>query len=94
MEQPYIIDLRLSHIVERLRNPAPIIPNTDSEDLLPLPNTTPWPLPASVRMLIRARAEVRRRAQAQTSVSGTGEENASIDTSRRVPGEMDADDGG
>jgi hypothetical protein len=92
----YIIDLRLAHILNRLRDPAPIIPSSN-EGLLPLPNTTPWPLPASLRLLIRARAEVRRRAQAQTQrqtrMPGSGTEEASTDTSRRIPGEMDIEDG-
>jgi len=91
----YIIDLRLAHILDRLRDPAHIIPSSNAEGLLPLPNTTPWPLPASLRLLIRARAEVRRRAQAQPQrqTPGSGNEEASTDTSRRIPGEMDIEDG-
>ncbi|KIM75461.1 hypothetical protein PILCRDRAFT_35882, partial [Piloderma croceum F 1598] len=59
-ESPYIIDLRLSHVLDRLRNPAPIVSDPSPDELLPFPNTTPWPIPTSLRMLIRARAEVRR----------------------------------
>jgi len=96
-ESPYIIDIRLNHILDRLRNPAPVIPNSNTGGLLPLPNTTPWPLPASLRMLIRAQAEVRRRAQAQTQrptrMPGSGNEDADTDTSRRIPGEMNIEDG-
>jgi len=88
IEPSYIIDLRLAHVLDRLRNPAPNVSNSNSGDLLPFPNTTPWPVPASLRMLIRARAEVRRRAQTQGGP-------ANAETTRRVPGEMmDTDDGG
>jgi hypothetical protein len=88
-ESPYIIDLRLSHVLDRLRNPAPIVSDPSPDELLPFPNTTPWPIPTSLRMLIRARAEVRRRAQAQMQGAP-----ANAETTRRVPGEMDAEDGG
>jgi hypothetical protein len=88
-ESPYIIDLHLAHILDRLRNPAPAISDPNPDELLPFPNTTPWPLPASLRMLIRARAEVRRRAQPQTQ-----DAPANAETTRRVPGDMDTDDGG
>jgi hypothetical protein len=88
-EAPYIIDLRLGQVLERLRKPAPTVPESNPDDLLPFPNTTPWPLPASLRMLLRARAEVRRRAGAQTQPAA---EN--METTTRVPGEMDADDSG
>ena len=70
IDSPYIIDLRLAHVFDRLRNPAPSVSDSNLNNLLPFPNTTPWPLPASLRMLIRARAEVRRRAQAQTLTLG------------------------
>lgn len=88
-ESPYIIDIRLRHVLERLRKPAPTVPESNSDDLLPFPNTTPWPLPASLRMLLRARAEVRRRARVQTQPAAENTE-----TTTRVPGEMDADDSG
>jgi len=56
---PYIIDLRLGSIVNRIRNPAP--PQTTEqgrEELLPLPNTMPVELRHSLRMLMRARADI------------------------------------
>jgi hypothetical protein len=93
IEPSYIIDLRLAHVLDRLRNPAPNVSDSNSDDLLPFPNTTPWPVPASLRMLIRARAEVRRRAQVQAQQTQGGPAN--VGTTRRVPGEMmDTDDGG
>lgn len=99
IDPQYIIDLRLSHILDRLKNPTPT--SIDPDSLLPLPNTSPWPVPASLRMLLRARAEVRRRAQAQ--LNGGRNENRTEDgngirtggdTSRRIPGAMDTEDAG
>jgi hypothetical protein len=95
IDSPYIIDLRFMHVLDRLRNPAPNVSDSSPDDLLPFPNTTPWPLPASLRMLIRARAEVRRRAQAQTQTQQTPGGPTNVETTRRIPGEMmDIDDGG
>lgn len=91
-ESQYIIDLRLAHILDRLKNPAPTISDQNPDEFLPFPNTTPWPLPASLRMLIRARAEVRRRAQTQAQAQIQDASNG--ETTRRIPGEMDTDDGG
>jgi hypothetical protein len=45
-----------------------------------------------LRMLIRARAEVRRRAQTQAQAQIQDASNG--ETTRRIPGEMDTDDGG
>jgi hypothetical protein len=93
-ESPYIIDLRLAHVLDRLRNPAPAVSDSNPDEHLPFPNTTPWPLPASLQMLIRARAEVRRRAQAQAQTQPTQGALSNADMTRRVPGEMDTHDGG
>ncbi|KAJ7217999.1 hypothetical protein GGX14DRAFT_439180 [Mycena pura] len=51
---PYVMDLRFMTVVARLRGPAPrSASNSRSMDGLPLPNTTPWPLPAvGLRMLL------------------------------------------
>lgn len=87
-ESPYIIDLRLSHIIERLRNPVPDAALEDDGESLPFPNTTSsWPVPNGIRVLLRARAEVRRRQaqQSQRQAQSDGE------TPQRVPGGMDTD---
>ncbi|KAJ7497367.1 hypothetical protein FB451DRAFT_1211177 [Mycena latifolia] len=51
---PYVIDLSLKAVVARLRHPLPPqTPGNSNLDGLPLPNTTPWPLPAvGLRMLL------------------------------------------
>ncbi|KAJ7462380.1 hypothetical protein B0H11DRAFT_1816315 [Mycena galericulata] len=49
---PYVIDLSVGAFTSRLRNPLPS-PTPSNLDGLPLPNTTPWPLPAmGLRMLL------------------------------------------
>ncbi|KAJ7188160.1 hypothetical protein C8R46DRAFT_1053846 [Mycena filopes] len=51
--QPFVLDLRFGAVVTRLRNPLPPPSSSSSADGLPLPNTTPWPLPAvGLRMLL------------------------------------------
>lgn len=88
-ESPYIIDLRLSHIIERLRKPAPDAALEDDGESLPFPNTTSsWPVPNGIRVLMRARAEVRRR-QAQQSQQRLAQ--SAGDMQQRVPGGMDAE---
>ncbi|KAG6891469.1 hypothetical protein C0992_006200 [Termitomyces sp. T32_za158] len=72
---PYVIDLRLAPIITRLRNPSPLSRATTSDALLPLPNTTPWPLPARMRMLLQARAQIR-------GAEGTTTDNT------RIPGSL------
>jgi len=76
----FVIDVRITPILSRLRSTAPI-PHQNVTDLLPLPNTTQWPLPTSLRMLIRARAEMRRRTDALPT--------ADASPSRGLPGTMD-----
>ncbi|KAG6903049.1 hypothetical protein C0995_007482 [Termitomyces sp. Mi166 len=78
---PYIVDLRLAPIIARLRNPPPPPQATTSDASLPLPNTTPWPLPAGLRMLLRASTQIR---------GGTGEGTTTDDT--RIPGSMGSRD--
>ncbi|KAF9793260.1 hypothetical protein BJ322DRAFT_1033756 [Thelephora terrestris] len=56
---PYVIDLRLDSIIDRIRNPTP--PQSLEPvrgELLPLPNTMPTELRDSLRMLIRARDDI------------------------------------
>lgn len=74
---PYVIDLRLAPIITRLRNPSPLPQATTSDASLPLPNTTPWPLPAGMRMLLQARAQIRRDASEGTTADST-----------RIPGSL------
>lgn len=90
---PYIIDLRLGPIIDRIRNPKP--PQTAEqarEELLPLPNTMPTELRHSLRMLMRAREDI---AAARGS---TNREQRRADPSeprnRVVPGAIESDDEG
>lgn len=80
---PYVVDLRLAPIVARLRNPAPPARSSNSDQVLPLPNTTPWPLPAGMRMLIRAGERIGRAGEV-----GPGGGNPPASTNR-VPGALD-----
>ncbi|GJE95454.1 hypothetical protein PsYK624_116380 [Phanerochaete sordida] len=89
-ESPYILDLRIGHIYRRLRNPAPPPPERElsSDDLLPLPNTTPWHLTNTLQILMRARARARQRARAEADAR---REQAGEDGDRRtIPGALDS----
>ncbi|KAG6849566.1 hypothetical protein H0H93_007347 [Arthromyces matolae] len=77
---PYVVDLRLALIIARLRNPPPLHQSTNSDASLPLPNTTPWPIPAGMRMLLRATTQIRRDA---TEGRGAG---------TRIPGNLGSRD--
>lgn len=61
----YVLELRLSTIIERLRNPPTPPPprDTSSNDLLPMPNTTTGRLATGLQMLLRARQQQRQRAR-------------------------------
>lgn len=79
---PYIVDLRLGPLLTRLRSPA--VPVSADDSLLPLPTTTPWPLPAGMRSLMR-------RGQAQRGTANPTR-NTTEGESRRVPGDINSDD--
>lgn len=92
-ESPYIIDLRLSPIIDRLRRPAPTVPVRDSEpSLLPLPNTTPWQLPGSLQLFMQARARMRERTRNRTTQPRQGSP-ANNNERTRIPGGLDTEDG-
>ncbi|KAL4073988.1 hypothetical protein J3A83DRAFT_4232803 [Scleroderma citrinum] len=79
-ELPWIIDVRMRHIISRLYGPAPSTSETHAT--LPLPNTTPLPIPFHLRAIIRRRGQ-------------THQDNAIVDTenpSRGPPGGMGTDD--
>lgn len=87
---PYIVDLRLGPIIDRIKNPAP--PQTEErarEELLPLPNTMPAELRHSLRMLMRAREDI-------ATARGTNREQRRTDSSeprnRGVPGAIEPDE--
>ena len=89
---PYIIDLRLGPIIDRIRNPAP--PQTGErarDELLPLPNTMPAELRHSLRMLMRAREDI-------AAARGNNREQRRTDPSeprnRGVPGAIEPDEEG
>jgi hypothetical protein len=92
-EPPYVLDLSLNHIIHRLRSPAPSPPEQrlSSEDLIPLPNTTPWQLTSTLRILMRMRAQVRQRtrteAEGQRSRDG---EDRDASEGRTIPGGLDS----
>ncbi|KAG6841878.1 hypothetical protein C0991_005608 [Blastosporella zonata] len=79
---PYVLDLRFAPIIARLRNPPPPPQVTHSDASLPLPNTTPWPLPAGMRMLIRASTHMRRDVGERSTADGT-----------TIPGSLNSRDG-
>jgi len=84
---PYVLDLRLGAVIERLGATATPQPReTDQDELLPLPNTMPAELRESLRMLIRARAELRTRTQT------TGQEAQAEGRPRTIPGAMVTED--
>jgi len=85
---PCIVDLQLSPIISRLRNPAPTV-STQPDSLLPLPNTSSLPIPAGLRMLMRANIRTRRERAtggndggATRGMPGTG----AAETGGRIPG--------
>ena len=85
---PIIVDFRFTAIMRHFRHP-PSPPRSASVDpVLPLPNTTPWPLPAGMRMLIRASRQIRDAGGAGTSTGppATGTRGAT------VPGAIDIRD--
>lgn len=88
-EPPYVLDLHLSQMIHRLRSPAPPPPERDpsSDDLLPLPNTTPWQLPNTLRMLVRARATARMRAR--NEVETRRGQDGEAEGGRTIPGGLD-----
>ncbi|KXN92477.1 hypothetical protein AN958_08036 [Leucoagaricus sp. SymC.cos] len=88
---PCIIDLQFSPVISRLCNPAPPVPQ-NAESLLPLPNTTALPLPAGLRMIMRANARTRTERGtgnngASTRGGGSGRTgNGATENNGRVPG--------
>lgn len=88
---PYIVDLRLGPIINRIRNP--ITPQTGEraqEELLPLPNTMPAELRHSLRMLMRAREDIAAARDNNNRVQGRTD--LSEPRNRGVPGAIEPDD--
>lgn len=56
---PTVVDFRFTTIMKHFRHPPPPSRSTVVDPVLPLPNTTPWPLPAGMRMLMRASRQIR-----------------------------------
>ncbi|KAF8161149.1 hypothetical protein B0H34DRAFT_795981 [Crassisporium funariophilum] len=80
-----VVDLRFNAIMTHLRHPPPPPRNAGTDPVLPLPNTTPWPLPAGVRMLMRASRQMREAGQGRATTTPAGEGAGE----GRVPGAMD-----
>lgn len=81
-----IIDLRFHHLVNRLRNPIPLVPRVDLATL-PLPNTTPTPLSMHLRAILRRREEARRQVLDQANSAETANSPRTEDAGR-IPGSM------
>lgn len=81
-----IIDLRFRHLINRLRNPIPLVSNVDLTTL-PLPNTTPTPLSMHLRAILRRREEARRRVPDQSDSAETADTPRTEDVGR-IPGSM------
>lgn len=56
-EPAWVVDLRIRHIISRLREPAPS--RSEAYSMLPLPNTTPLPIPLHLRAIMRRREDGR-----------------------------------
>ena len=84
---PIVVDFRFTAIMRHFKHPPP--PRSTSVDpVLPLPNTTPWPLPAGMRMLMRASRQIR-------DAGGVGASTgppANVSRGATVPGAIDIQD--
>lgn len=89
LESPYVLDLRLSQVYDRLRNPTPQPPDRDSsaDDLLPLPNLTSSRISRTLGILMRARARAIQRTRTEAD-GNRGQEGA--EDRRTVPGGLDS----
>ncbi|KAJ7072267.1 hypothetical protein C8F01DRAFT_1011918 [Mycena amicta] len=76
---PYVIDLRFSTVIARLRTPH--VASAASLDGLPLPNTSPWPLPA-VGLRVLLGVPLRRTGR------NTGDASEAVDSNARIPGAL------
>ncbi|KAG6372336.1 hypothetical protein JVT61DRAFT_7776 [Boletus reticuloceps] len=81
-----IIDLRFHHLINRLRNPIPLVSHVNLTTL-PLPNTTPTPLSIHLRAILRRREEARRRVTDQPDPAETADSPRTEDVGR-IPGSM------
>ncbi|KAF9241524.1 hypothetical protein BU15DRAFT_87118 [Melanogaster broomeanus] len=88
---PMIIDLRLRHIINRLRNPPSPVSDID-QTALPLPNTTSSPSSMHLRAIVTLQEELRRRAQGQSDRVGNTDSTGTGDTGRRLPGSIGTED--
>jgi len=83
---PLIIDLRFNSILTHLRHPPPLPPpprTINSENVLPLPNTTAWPFPG-MGILMRAGRQIR-----ESGTGSGGREAVTRAGEARFPGGMD-----
>ncbi|KAF8135491.1 hypothetical protein EV363DRAFT_1429243 [Boletus edulis] len=81
-----IIDLRFHHLINRLRNPTPLVSHVNLTTL-PLPNTTPTPLSIHLRAILRRREEARRRVTDHPDPAETADSPRTEDVGR-IPGSM------
>lgn len=97
----YVLNLQLSTIIARLRDPPPLPSprNVSSDDMLPMPNTTTGRLASGLQMLMRARQQQRQRvrgvtvARPQDGNDGgrEGDSDSDEEEQQNVPGGLHTD---
>ena len=87
-QTPYVLDLRLSAIYRRLRDPAPPAPERAPDDLLPMPNTTAFQLTGTLRVLLQARTRARNQMEERRRRKREQEERGRRQRTR-IPGGLD-----
>ncbi|KAH7913897.1 hypothetical protein BJ138DRAFT_1170997 [Hygrophoropsis aurantiaca] len=83
-ERVHVLDLRITSIITRLRNPAPEVIESIS-DSLPLPNTTQLRFPFRFRASLTRGSDRQRLVQSETE---PGDANREESAQRRIPGSM------
>jgi hypothetical protein len=92
--EEYVIDLRWSAFVARLRGPTPSAHPSTPSPLLPLPNTTSWPqLPTRMMMMMNSDTRAGSELQSRTPVrsNATAREDSGATDGRgvsRIPGDI------
>ncbi|KAJ3772125.1 hypothetical protein EV361DRAFT_877878 [Lentinula raphanica] len=87
-EPQYIVDIRFSSILARLRHAPSISRNANSQDtLIPFPNTTSWPIPMTVLM----RMAGRRRQGAERPAAPSRDTGQEDRDNMTVPGGMNTE---
>ncbi|TFK25681.1 hypothetical protein FA15DRAFT_617156 [Coprinopsis marcescibilis] len=91
---PEILELRFHSVITRLRNPPPIAQRISQSLALPFPNTTPFPIPASMRMLMRSQTRRNAAPERTTNTLGAGTPSGNSrdrQEGQQIPGSIDRD---